>query len=167
MAIARTSPPSVPDGLPDRLPKPGCPTLTGPGTPPTAGAMALAHLTLRRDPLEVLACLADEPGAFLLEVPDPVHPTAILGCRPVAELRIGSDDRDPAGAIARFVEAAPHAGARLPFPLAGGVVACLAYELGVSLAPRRIGHAPVEPLAVLRHYDPVLVFDRRSSEHPS
>jgi para-aminobenzoate synthetase component I len=127
--------------------------------------MALAHLTLRRDPLEVLACLADEPGAFLLEVPDPVHPAAILGCRPVAELRIGADDRDPAGAIARFVEAAPHAGAGLPFPLAGGVVACLAYELGVSLAPRRIGHATVEPLAVLRHYDPVLVFDRRRSQY--
>src|SRR5262245_65897928 len=94
----------------------GCQTLTGPGTPPTAGAIALAHLTLRRDPLEVLECLADEPGAYLLEVPDPVHPTAILGCRPVAELRIASDDRDPPRAIARLVQAEAHAGARPPFP---------------------------------------------------
>jgi para-aminobenzoate synthetase component I len=127
--------------------------------------MALAHLTLRRDPLDVLACLADEPGAFLLEVPDPVHPAAILGCRPVAELRIGAGDHDPAGAIARFVAAAPRAGDRLAFPLAGGVVACLSYELGVDLAPRRIRHATVDPLAVLRHYDPVLVFDRRRSQY--
>jgi para-aminobenzoate synthetase component I len=127
--------------------------------------MALAHPTLRRDPLEVLACLAEEPGAFLLEVPDPVHPAVILGCRPVAELRIGAGDRDPAGAIARFVAAAPHAGAGLPFPLAGGVVACLTYELGVELAPRPIRHATVDPVAVLRHYDPVLVFDRRRSRY--
>jgi hypothetical protein len=33
--------------------------------------MALARLTLRRDPLDVLACIAGEPGAFLIEVPDP------------------------------------------------------------------------------------------------
>src|SRR5262249_6968838 len=141
------------------------PTLTGPGTPPTASAMALAHLTLRRDPLDVLACLADEPGAFLLEVPDPVHPAAILGCGPLAELRIAADDRDPAAAIARFVDAAPSGGAELPFPLAGGVVACLTYELGVSLAPRPIAQAAVEPRAVLRHYDPLLVFDRRRSQY--
>jgi anthranilate/para-aminobenzoate synthase component I len=125
--------------------------------------MALARLTLRRDPLDVLACIAGEPGAFLLEVPDPEHPAAILGCRPTAELRIRTGDADPAAAIARFVAAAPRTETGLPFPLAGGVVACLTYELGVGLAPRPIRHLPVEPLAVLRHHDPLLVYDRRRS----
>jgi len=127
--------------------------------------MALARLALRRDPLDVLACLADEPGAFLLEVPDPVRPATVIGCRPVAELRIRSGDRDPADAIDRFVVESPRAGGGLPFPLAGGVVACLSYELGASLAPRPVRHAPVDPLAVLRRYDPMLVYDRRRAQY--
>jgi len=127
--------------------------------------MALARLTLRRDPLDVLACIAGEPGAFLIEVPDPVHPAAVIGCRPTAELCLRASDPDPAAAIARFVAAAPGAEGGLPFPLAGGVVACLTYELGVGLAPRPIHHAPVDPLAVLRHYDPMLVLDRRRSTY--
>ena len=35
------------------------------------------------------------------------------------------------------------------------------YELGVGMAPRPIHHAAVDPLAVLRRYDPLLVLDRR------
>jgi anthranilate/para-aminobenzoate synthase component I len=127
--------------------------------------MTLARLTLRRDPLDVLACIAGEPGAFLLEIPDPEQPAAIIGCRPTAELCIRTGDPDPAAAIARFVAAAPPVGTGLPFPLAGGVVACLTYELGVGLAPRPIGHVPVDPLAVLRHHDPLLVYDRRRSQY--
>ena len=141
------------------------PTLTGPGTPPRPGAMTLARLTLRRDPLDVLACIAGEPGAFLIEVPDPEHPAAVIGCRPTAELCLRASDPDPAAAIARFVAAAPSSEGGLPFPLAGGVVACLTYELGVGMAPRPIHHAPVDPLAVLRRYDPVLVLDRRRSAY--
>src|SRR5262249_33660855 len=92
-------------------------------------------------------------------------PATLLGCRPAAELRLGAADRDPLAAIARFVAESPCGDATLPFPLAGGVVACLTYELGASVAPRRIRHAPVAPLAVLRRYDPVLVYDRRSAQY--
>jgi para-aminobenzoate synthetase component I len=126
--------------------------------------MSLAPLALRRDPFEVLACLAQESGAFLLEVPDAEHPVTLVGCRPIDELRIHDGERDPLGAIARFVARAPTGDAALPFPLAGGVVACLTYELGVGLAPRAIPHLAVAPLAVLRRYDPLLVHDRRRGQ---
>ena len=62
--------------------------------------MSLVPLALRRDPLEVLACLASEPGALLLEVPDPERPVTLIGCRPVAGVerelrdRAASDQRD-------------------------------------------------------------------------
>ncbi len=126
--------------------------------------MPLAPLALRRDPLEALACLADEPGAMLMEVPDPHHPATLLGCRPVDELRIEPGQRDPLAAIARFVAQTPLADAAVPFPIAGGVVACLTYELGVGLSPRPIPHAAVAPLGVLRRYDPVLVHDRHRNQ---
>ena len=95
----------------------------------------------------------------------PRAPRGRLGCRPTAELCLRASDPDPAAAIARFVAAAPSSESGLPFPLAGGVVACLTYELGVGMAPRPIHHAPVDPLAVLRRYDPVLVLDRRRSAY--
>jgi len=126
--------------------------------------MSLAPLALRRDPLEVLACLAQEPGAFLLEVPDEEHPAALLGCRPIDELRIEKSERDPLGAIVRFAAETPVRDTALPFPFGGGVVAGLTYELGVALAPRAIPHRAVAPLAVLRRYDPLLVHDRRRGQ---
>jgi aminodeoxychorismate synthase component I len=127
--------------------------------------MPLVPLALRRDPLDVLACLAGEPGAFLLEVPDPVHPVALIGCRPVAELRVNPGDREPLATLARFVAETPAADPALAFPLAGGIVACLTYELGVEVAPRRIPHAGAGMLAVLRRYDPLLVYDRRRAQY--
>ncbi len=127
--------------------------------------MFLAPLALRRDPLEVLACLADEPGACLLEIPDPEHPATLVACRPVDELRIDDGERDPLRALADFLPRARRAACDdLPFPFGGGVVACLAYELGVRLAPRSIPHASPGPLAVLRRYDPMLVHDRRRAQ---
>jgi para-aminobenzoate synthetase component 1 len=126
--------------------------------------MLVAPLALRKDPLEVLACLADEPGAFLLDVPDPERPATLVGCRPVSELRIDGAERNPLDAIARFVAEAPRGERALPFPFRGGVVACLAYELGVRLAPRPIAHAGDPVLAVLRRYDPVLLHDRQRAE---
>lgn len=126
--------------------------------------MPLAPLALRRDPLEALACLAGEPGAVLLEVPDPERPTTLLGCRPVAELRLRAADPDPLGTLAAFVSETPRIDATLPFPLGGGVVACLGYELGVAIAPRRIPHRGHDPLGVLRRYDPLLVYDRRRAQ---
>ena len=47
--------------------------------------MAVVPLALRRTPLEVLATLAREPGAFLLDVPDETGRITLLGCAPVAE----------------------------------------------------------------------------------
>ena len=127
--------------------------------------MSLVPLALRRDPLEVLACLASEPGALLLEVPDPERPITLIGCRPVAELALRPGDRDPLAALGRFVAETPVADAALPFPLGGGVVACLSYELGVEVAPRHIPHRNTGALAVLRRYDPLLIYDRRRAQY--
>src|SRR5437667_267504 len=52
--------------------------------------MAVVPLALRRTPLEVLATLAREPGAFLLDVPDETGRVTLLGCAPVAELSISA-----------------------------------------------------------------------------
>jgi para-aminobenzoate synthetase component 1 len=122
--------------------------------------MTAVSLALRRDPLDVLACLADEPGAFLLDVPDADRPVTLLGCRPRETLVVPPDARDPLGAIARFVAEAPRAG--LPFPLGGGVVGWLAYELGRATEPAGAGAAAPDegPLAALARYDPLLVWDR-------
>ena len=133
--------------------------------------MRVVPLALRRDPLEVLASLAAEPGAFLLEVPDPARPLTLLGCVPRARLRILADGRverdgrreagDPLAAVERFVAEGP----ALPFPY-GGAVGYLAYELG-HLTEGRGGSAPAPdvPLAVLSRYDPVLAYDPRRAQY--
>jgi len=114
-------------------------------------------LALRHTPADVLASLAPEPGAFALAVPDPTSPVTLVGCCPIDELRVDPSAADPLGAIVRFLDAAP--ASTLPFPFAGGVIACLAYELGMHTVPglrHAIGGAP---LAILRRYDPLLVYD--------
>ncbi|HZP40655.1 MAG TPA: anthranilate synthase component I family protein [Candidatus Binatia bacterium] len=123
--------------------------------------MPLVPLALRRDPAEVLASLAGEPGAFLLDVPEPARPVTLVGCAPRAVLRIEADTReDPFAAIARFVAETPVDPA-LPFPLAGGVVGWLAYELGAFSEPAAgVARPGAAPLAVLARPDPLLVFDR-------
>ncbi|HEV7730655.1 MAG TPA: anthranilate synthase component I family protein [Candidatus Binatia bacterium] len=126
--------------------------------------MPLVPLALRRDPLDVLASLASEPGAVLLAVPDPTHPVTLLGAHPVAELCIAEGDDDPFTAIARFVADTP-VDPDLPFPLAGGVVAALAYELGSGQAPHAARHPSDAPIAVLRRYDPLLVWDHRRMQY--
>jgi para-aminobenzoate synthetase component 1 len=130
--------------------------------------MRVVSLALRRDPLQVLGALAAEPGAFLARVPDPARPLVLLGCRPRAVLRIAADGgavrsdgapcgADPLAAIEAFVnDAGSHDAA--PFPLGGGAVGFLGYELGsrvhgIPAAPGKL------PLAVLGHYDPILVWD--------
>ena len=128
--------------------------------------MRVVPLALRRDPTEVLASLADEPGAFLLDVPDAVEPVTLVGCAPAEELRVHADgwvdgastERDALAAIERFVGSVP---ADAPFPY-GGVIGWLAYEFGrFTEPPRRIEPPrPALPLAVLRRYDAVLAFDR-------
>jgi para-aminobenzoate synthetase component 1 len=132
----------------------------------------VAPLALRRDPLEVLAGLAAEPGAFLLEVPDPAQPVTLLGCAPRARLRILANGRverdgrreaaDPLAAVARFVAEGP----ALPFPY-GGAVGYLAYEFGRFTEPGRGGspQASDVPLAVLSRYDPVLAYDPRRAQY--
>src|SRR5438132_1544699 len=134
--------------------------------------MRVVPLALRRDPLEVLASLAAEPGAFLLEVPDPAQPLTLLGCAPRARLRILADGcierdgrlagGDPLAALERFVAEGPS----LPFPY-GSVVGYLAYELGRCTEPGRDGGppAPDGPLAVLSRYDPVLAYDRSRAQY--
>jgi len=126
-----------------------------------------APLALRLDPLAALARLAAEPGAVLLAVPDPRRPVTLVGCAPVAELRItaGAGD-DPLAAIERFVAESPAPEPALPFPLGGGVVACLAYELGTATVRPRHAAPPVAgtPLAVLRRYDPWLVHDATAGQ---
>src|SRR5437867_5145963 len=101
--------------------------------------MRVVPLALRRDPLEVLASLADEPLSFLLDVPDAVQPVTLLGCAPHATLRVradggvegGSPASDPVAEIERFVCAEPSS---LPFPH-GGVVGFLASEFARFTAP--------------------------------
>jgi len=130
--------------------------------------MRVVPLALRRDPLQVLAALAAEPGAFLVSVPDPARPLVLLGCRPRTVLRVDADgtaarsdgvpcDASPLAAIEAFIRASgsPDAG---PFPLSGGTVGFLGYELGALVhgvpAPRG-----TLPLAVLAHHDPILAWD--------
>src|SRR5512145_602038 len=136
--------------------------------------MRVVPLALRREPLHVLAALAAEPGAFLVSVPDPSRPLVLLGCRPRAVLRIEADgtpvrsdgvpcDADPLAGIEEFVRAAGSPDAA-PFPLGGGAVGFLGYELGglvhgVASAPGTL------PLALLAHYDPFLVFDRARGQY--
>ena len=130
--------------------------------------MAVVPLALRRAPLEVLATLAREPGAFLLEVPDETRPFVLLGCAPVAELRVpGGAGGDVLAAIERFVAETPLVDPALPFPLAGGVVGCLGYELGRLIEPPRDGivRAGELPLALLRRYDPLLAYDRSRGQY--
>jgi len=134
--------------------------------------MRVVPLALRRDPPDVLASLAGEPGAFLLEVPDPAQPLTLLGCAPHAQLRVLADGRverdgrldgaDPLAALERFVAEGP----ALPFPY-GGAVGYLAYEFGRFTEPARDGHVAVPdvPLAVLSRYDPVLAFDRSRAQY--
>ena len=116
-------------------------------------------LALTRTPADVLACLAGEPGAFALPVPDAAHPVTLIGCGPVDELRIEPHTPDPLDAIARFVDATRASAA--PFPLGGGVIACLAYELGASTVPGLRLPPIATPVAILRRYDPLLVFEHR------
>ena len=124
--------------------------------------MGHASLAPGRSPIDVLGAIAGEPGAFLLEVPDAERPVTLVGCRPVDELVIDAADRDPFATIAAFVDATPLAAPNAPFPLAGGVVACLAYELGVGPVTGRRPRATDGPLAVLRRYDPLMAFDHRA-----
>jgi para-aminobenzoate synthetase component I len=120
-------------------------------------------LALDRTPAEILASLARQPGAFSVAVPDPIAPVTLVGCAPVAELQVDGGTPDPLGAVARFVETSPLLDPALPFPLGTGVVCCLAYELGAWTVPG-LAPAPADgPLAVLRRYDPVLVYDHRST----
>jgi para-aminobenzoate synthetase component 1 len=133
--------------------------------------MPLVPLALRRDPLDVLAALAPEPGAFLVEVPDGTRPVTLLGCAPRARLRILPDGRiegdvatrDPLRALEAFVAGTP---ADLPFPY-GGAIGYLAYELGRFTDPPRDGAVPVPdvPLAVLSRYDPIVVYDRVRAQY--
>jgi anthranilate/para-aminobenzoate synthase component I len=134
--------------------------------------MRVVPLALRRDPLDVLASLALEPGAFSVEVPDASRPLTLLGCAPRSELRVladGAVERDghrgstatPLDAIEEFV--AEGSGDE-PFPL-GAVVGYLAYELGRFTEPVGPPRIPQMPLAVLRRYDPMLVYDRRRAQY--
>ena len=134
-------------------------------------SMTTAPVAIDRPPCEVLACLAGEPGAFLLDVPDPQRPVTLVGCAPTAELRVEANATDPLGTIARFVDETPLRADDLPFPLAGGVLACFAYELGAHTVPGRAAGADVAPDRARRvcRYD-LSVYDRRrggrSSRHP-
>src|SRR5438132_7476717 len=145
------------------------PTLTGPGPTPTIrGSMSVVPLALRRDPLDVLASLAREPGAFLLEIPDETRPFVLLGCSPVAELWLAERPiGDALLRIERFVAETPLADPTLPFPLRGGVVGCLGYELGRLIEPAADGFAPRGelPLAMLRRYDPIVAYDRSRGQY--
>jgi para-aminobenzoate synthetase component 1 len=133
--------------------------------------MRVVPLALRRDPWDALASLAEEPGAFLFPVPDPLRPVTLLGCAPAAWLHVYADGTvarsdgrpapaDPLAAIEAFVgEARSDA---LPFPLGATVVGYLAYELGRVIEPPRAGFGPPAalPLAVLARYDALLAHER-------
>ena len=121
--------------------------------------MQPSPVDLDREPLELLPALASFPGAALVHVPDDRTPVTLVGLTPASELRIdpGGDAVDPIAAITAFVREAPVAD--LPFPLRGGIVGYLAYELGHWTVPHITHRAPHEPLALLRRYDPLWIFD--------
>lgn len=121
--------------------------------------MALVPLALRLRPLDAFRAVADEPGAVYVEVPDPLHPMTVLACRPVDELRVADDDPDPLAAAAAFVTEAPPGTDDLPPVVGAGVLGFLAYEAGRPVAPRARRHASALPAALLRRYDPLVVFD--------
>src|SRR5947207_7881896 len=132
--------------------------------------MHVVPLALRRDPLDVLASLASEPGAFLLDVPDAAEPLTLVGCAPRATLRVLADGTvvggaasDPLAAVEAFVCEEP---ADLPFPF-GAVIGYLAYELGRFTVPgwTRRAVAGDLPLAVLARYDPLLVYARTRGQY--
>jgi para-aminobenzoate synthetase component 1 len=136
--------------------------------------MRLVPLALRRDPLHVLAALAAEPGAFLLNVPDPARPLVLLGCRPRAVLRVHADGTaersdgapcaaDPLDAIEAFVRDAGSAEAA-PFPVGGGAIGFLGYELGCRIHGIAAARGTL-PLAVLAHYDPILAWDATRQQY--
>jgi aminodeoxychorismate synthase component I len=132
--------------------------------------MRVVPLVLRRDPLAVLATLASEPGAFLVDVPDPVRPVTLLGCRPSARLVIGPDGArtlDPLTAIAGFVAETAGDDPVPPFPFGPLVVGYLGYELGRLIEPpsRPGGPPPDLPLAALARYETLLVFDRTRGQY--
>jgi para-aminobenzoate synthetase component 1 len=122
--------------------------------------MALVPLALRRDPLDAFRGIADEPGAAYVELPDPAHPMVVLSCRPVEELRVADDHPAPLDAVAAFVARAPAGGNDLPAVVDAGLIGCLAYEAGRPIAPRARRHASALPAALVRRYDPLVVFDR-------
>jgi para-aminobenzoate synthetase component 1 len=138
--------------------------------------MRVIPLAIRRDPIDVLGSLAAEPGAFLVDVPDPAEPTTLLGCAPAVELVVAADGtvtrsdgvsvpRDPLDAIEAFVADADSGG--LPFPLGARVVGWLGYELGRFVEGERVRHpvASPMPLAVLARYDTVLAYDRARAQY--
>jgi para-aminobenzoate synthetase component 1 len=111
-------------------------------------------------------------------VPDAIHPATLIGCAPSVTLTISATGqaersdgaaapRDPLAAIEHFVAETP-AAIEPPFPLAGGVVGWLSYELGRLIEPPRDGKpGPLSdgPLAVLARYDPLLVYDRSRAQY--
>ena len=126
--------------------------------------MQSSPVDLDREPLELLPVLASFPGAALVHVPDARTPVTVMGLTPAAELRIepDGDTADPIAAIASFIRAAPVAD--LPFPLRGGIVGYLGYELGHWTVPHIVRRAATEPLAVLRRYDPLWIFDHQTRQ---
>src|SRR5690348_16263256 len=120
--------------------------------------MRLSPVELDREPLTLLSAVATQRGASWVQVPDAADPVTLIGVTPTAELRIGGDglisrdgavsaESDPIAAIARFVREAPTV-PDAPFPLRGGVVVYLAYELGHWTVPRIARRATDTPLAV-------------------
>ena len=120
--------------------------------------MQPSPVDLDREPLELLPTLASFPGAALVHVPDEHTPVTLVGLTPASELRIDADSPgDPISAIASFIRNAP--AADLPFPLRGGIIGYLAYELGHWTVPHIARRTPHEPLAILRRYDPLWIFE--------
>jgi len=139
--------------------------------------MHVVPLALRRDPLDVLARLAGEPGAMLFEVPDAERPLTVVGCHPAARLQVRADGvverddghppaRDPLAAIAEFVDEGAPGAAALPFPFGASVVGFLGYELGRLIEPPAGADGPHSdlPLAVLLRYPTLLAYDRTRAQ---
>jgi len=122
--------------------------------------MAVVPLALRGDPLDVFRSIAGEPGAVYLEVPDPRRPLVVLACHPTDELRVPDDHPNPIAAVAAAVEAVPLGDPALPPLLRAGMIGFLAYEAGRPVAPRARRLASPLPAALVRRYDPLVVFDR-------
>jgi para-aminobenzoate synthetase component 1 len=132
--------------------------------------MVIEELNLRLSPLDVLERLAGLPRLVYLQgIAGPQGCTySVFGWAPRASFEIGANDTsadaaagDPLAALNHFLTRIPGCECGAPFPLHGGSIGYLAYDLrtAVERLPTQAYDDLGLPRAVLAWYDPLLVHE--------